>query len=202
VWNLGSVEAEVMERIRSNEEPVAVRDVAGEVDSVRAQPLACSTVMTTMYKLFRKGWLERGRSGKRYFYAPVEARDACVARLMAQVLGTSAGPEVALLHFVEGLGSEGSTALRSALHRLPAEGGLRRMIRLTLLGRLFGGVRDLGSVGAVPGRVGLAFPSCGHRAPGGLGGGGSGRSGGMRSDDRAVRAMACRRPRLGLDTAP
>jgi predicted transcriptional regulator len=199
VWNLGSVEAEVLDRVWSNEDPVAVRDVAGEVDSAGAQPLAYSTVMATMYKLFRKGWLERGRSGKQYFYAPVEARDACVARLMAQVLGTSAGPEVASSS-VGGLGSEGSTALRPA--PAPFRRGLRRMIRLTLLGRLFGGVRDLGSVGAVPGRVGLAFPSCGHRAPGGLGGGGSGRSGGMRSDDRAVRAMACRRPRLGLDTAP
>ncbi|MFD9190725.1 BlaI/MecI/CopY family transcriptional regulator [Streptomyces phaeochromogenes] len=121
MWNLGSLEAEVMDRIWSNEEPVTVRDVAGEINSARAQPLAYTTVMTTMYKLFRKGWLERSKTGKQYFYAPVEARDACVARLMTQVLGKSADPEVALLHFVEGLGSEGSTALRSALHRLPAE---------------------------------------------------------------------------------
>jgi predicted transcriptional regulator len=121
MWNLGSLEAEVMDRIWSSDEPVTVRDVAEEINSARAQPLAYTTVMTTMYKLFLKGWLDRSKSGKQYVYAPVEARDACVARLMTQVLGKSADPEVALLHFVEGLGSEGSTALRSALlHHLPA----------------------------------------------------------------------------------
>ncbi|MGV9311853.1 BlaI/MecI/CopY family transcriptional regulator [Streptomyces sp. NPDC003691] len=121
MWNLGSLEAEVMDRIWSAAEPVTVREVSGEINSARAQPLAYTTVMTTMYKLFRKGWLTRDKRGKQYVYAPVEARDACVARLMNQVLGDSADPDVALLHFVQGLGSERSTALRSALHRLPGD---------------------------------------------------------------------------------
>ncbi|WP_427925031.1 BlaI/MecI/CopY family transcriptional regulator [Streptomyces sp. cg40] len=119
MWNLGSLEAEVMDLVWSATEPVSVREVTGRINASRAQPLAYTTVMTTMFKLFRKGWLERDKRGKQFVYTPVEARDACVARLMTQVLGSSTDPEVALLHFVEGLGTERSTALRSALHRLP-----------------------------------------------------------------------------------
>ncbi|WP_413105020.1 BlaI/MecI/CopY family transcriptional regulator [Streptomyces sp. Inha503] len=119
MWNLGSLESAVMDRVWASGEAVTVRDIAGQINSSRTRPLAYTTVMTTMDKLFRKGWLERTKRGKQYVYTPVEARDACVARLMRQVLGRSADPEVALLHFVEGLGRERSTALRSALHQLP-----------------------------------------------------------------------------------
>ena len=66
---LGPLESEVMEilwiRGRSN-----VRDV---VDGLQ-RPLAYTTVMTTLDRLFKKGMLSREKSDRAFFYAPSLSR--------------------------------------------------------------------------------------------------------------------------------
>jgi predicted transcriptional regulator len=122
VWNLGSLEAEVMERMWSADRPLPVRVVVDTMNVDRAQPLAYTTVMSTMAKLHRKGWLRRTPSGKQYLYEPTESRDACTARIMAEVLTDSSNPESVLLHFVERVASSGSPALLKAVHRALGSG--------------------------------------------------------------------------------
>ena len=122
MWSLGSLEAEVMERIWSADHALPVRDVVGAMNAERSSPLAYTTVMSTMAKLHRKGWLNRTRSGKQYLYEPHESRDACTARLMAEALTDSRDPESVLQHFVDRVASSGSPALLSAV-RLALGGG-------------------------------------------------------------------------------
>ncbi|GHE76090.1 penicillinase repressor [Streptomyces cellulosae] len=117
VWGLGSLEAEVMERIWSADHPLPVREVVDVMNAGRSTPLAYTTVMSTMAKLHRKGWLDRIRSGKQYLYEPRESREACTARLMADVLTDGGDPEAVMLHFVERVTSTGSPALLSAVRR-------------------------------------------------------------------------------------
>lgn len=118
MWNLGSLEAEVMDRLWAAEGPVRVRDVVDELNGSRNKPLAYTTVMSTMVKLWRKGWLRRRRSGKLYLYETTESRDVCAARIMTDVLTGSGDPETTMLHFVEHLTSSGSPELQSAVRRV------------------------------------------------------------------------------------
>ncbi|MEU5977832.1 BlaI/MecI/CopY family transcriptional regulator [Streptomyces sp. NPDC047315] len=122
VWSLGSLEAEVMERIWSADRPLPVREVVDAMNAERPAALAYTTVMSTMAKLHRKGWLNRARSGKQFLYEPYESRDACTARLMAEALTNSSNPESVLLHFVERMSSTDSPALLSAVRRALDDG--------------------------------------------------------------------------------
>ncbi|MFC4465935.1 BlaI/MecI/CopY family transcriptional regulator [Streptomyces xiangluensis] len=121
MWSLGSLEAEVMERIWSADHPLPVREVVDAMNAERGSPLAYTTVMSTMAKLHRKGWLDRTRSGKQYLYEPRESREACTARLMAEALTDSNDPESVLLQFVERVASTGSPALLSTVRRALGE---------------------------------------------------------------------------------
>ncbi|TLS41561.1 BlaI/MecI/CopY family transcriptional regulator [Streptomyces montanus] len=117
MWNLGSLEAEVMERMWTADHPLPVRHMVEAMNADRTSPLAYTTVMSTMAKLHRKGWLDRTRSGKQYLYQPRETRDACTARLMTEALTGSSDPESVLLHFVERVTSTGSPDLVAAVRR-------------------------------------------------------------------------------------
>ncbi|MEV8018133.1 BlaI/MecI/CopY family transcriptional regulator [Streptomyces sp. NPDC086554] len=117
MWNLGSLETEVMERLWTAARPVPVRELVDEMNKDRPAPLAYTTVMSTMAKLHRKGWLDRTRSGKQFLYEPHESRDVYTARIMADALNSSTNPESVLLHFVERVHSSGSPDLLSAVRR-------------------------------------------------------------------------------------
>lgn len=117
MWNLGSLEAEVMDWLWTAERPASVRDVVDDLNIVRIKPLAYTTIMSTMAKLHRKGWLRRTRSGKQYLYETTETREGCAARIMADVLTGSRDPETTMLHFVQHLTSNGSPELKSAVRR-------------------------------------------------------------------------------------
>ncbi|WP_256790098.1 MULTISPECIES: BlaI/MecI/CopY family transcriptional regulator [Frankia] len=108
---LGDLEAEIMDRVWSARGPVTVRDVRG----LLARPLAYTTVMTVMDRLFRKGWLRRERSGRSYRYQPALSRSAYTARLMSEVLSGTEDRGLALLHFVETMGAAEYESLRSAV---------------------------------------------------------------------------------------
>ncbi|WP_101833314.1 BlaI/MecI/CopY family transcriptional regulator [Frankia canadensis] len=108
---LGDLEAEIMDRVWSARGPMAVRDVRGLLD----RPLAYTTVMTVMDRLFRKGWLARERSGRSYRYQPALSRSAYTARLMSEVLSGAEDRGLTLLHFVETMNAAEYESLRSAV---------------------------------------------------------------------------------------
>jgi predicted transcriptional regulator len=61
--DLGALERDVMERVWLNEE-VSVRELQRALDD----SLAYTTVMTTLDRLYRKGLLERRKSGRAFLY--------------------------------------------------------------------------------------------------------------------------------------
>lgn len=114
---LGELEAAVMDAVWSADQPVSVRDVMEWLTPDR--PLAYTTIMTTMDRLHRKGWLRRTQVGRAYLYQAVNSREQHSARLMAEALGESGDPELTLLHFVGTMPAGQAATLRTLLARRP-----------------------------------------------------------------------------------
>jgi predicted transcriptional regulator len=113
VDRLGELEAEIMDVMWSAPAPMTVRNV---LDSrVDARPLAYTTVMTVMDRLFRKGWLTRKREGRSYLYQPAVSRSVFAARRMTDILATTEDKGLALLRFIENLDPAEYEALREAV---------------------------------------------------------------------------------------
>lgn len=121
VLQLGSLEADIMDRLWAADRRLSVRQVVDAMNSERQTALAYTTIMSTMAKLHRKGWLSRSRQGKQYLYEPVETREACTARLMAEALTGGGDPESVMLHFVRRVTSTGSPELQGAIRRALGE---------------------------------------------------------------------------------
>jgi predicted transcriptional regulator len=79
----------------------SVRDLHSEVSS----RLAYTTVMTTLDRLYKKGWLKRRKSGKAYLYAPAftEAayRDRVAQHLIGMALDRHQDRQAVLSRFVD-----------------------------------------------------------------------------------------------------
>lgn len=110
---LGDLEAELMDQLWAARGPVSVRAVRDAMQSTR--PLAYTTVMTVMDRLFHKGWLVRDRVGRSYQYRPALSRGEYTARMMRDVLATTDDRGLALLHFVDTMGPAEYEALQEAL---------------------------------------------------------------------------------------
>ncbi|MGF7235837.1 MAG: BlaI/MecI/CopY family transcriptional regulator [Frankia sp.] len=110
---LGELEAAIMDRMWSRSGPAAVRDILDALTPER--PLAYTTVMTVMDRLFHKGWLTRGRVGRSYHYSAALSRGEYTARLMNDVLASTDDRGIALLHFVEKMNPAEYEALREAV---------------------------------------------------------------------------------------
>ncbi len=81
---LGELEAEVMEclwRLSS----ASVQEVCDTLNQTRE--IAYTTVMTTMDRLYKKGYLERIKVGKAYVYTPAYSREKFQEALAKEVLG-------------------------------------------------------------------------------------------------------------------
>ncbi|MGH9244671.1 MAG: BlaI/MecI/CopY family transcriptional regulator [Acidimicrobiales bacterium] len=113
---LGPLEAAVMTTVWRSEEPVSVRDVLDVLNRSRAQPLAYTTVMTTLARLAEKGVLERELRGRGYVYRAVVSDAAAIA--VRNVVRDFGG--LAVAHFVEEARSD--PALLRRLNALLDEG--------------------------------------------------------------------------------
>jgi len=121
VARLGDLERAVMEVLwdlvpaSGHERPGAVtaRRVAAELAPTRS--LAYTTVLTVLDRLERKRLVRRLRPGRAHLYAPAASRDAYVARLMLEALGSASDRDAALLRFVEGVSDREAALLRQAL---------------------------------------------------------------------------------------
>lgn len=81
---LGDLEAEVMECLWKLYS-ASVQEVCDTLNQTRE--IAYTTVMTTMDRLYKKGYLERTKVGKAYIYIPTYSREKFQEALAKEVLG-------------------------------------------------------------------------------------------------------------------
>ena len=119
---VGELEAAVMQVMWATEAPQTVRQVLEVLCENRGpdRPLAYTTVMTVMERLFHKGLLARQPRGKAFLYRAAASQADYTAGLMARTLGASADRSAALVHFAKHLSDEERQTLRQALakHRV------------------------------------------------------------------------------------
>jgi predicted transcriptional regulator len=111
----GDLEAVVMERVRSTDDPVTVREVLADLATRRE--IAYTTVMSTMDNLHRKGWLNRTREGRAYSYWPTVTREQRSANLMRDAFHSGGDADLVLNFFLEQMSDDESAQLRAALRK-------------------------------------------------------------------------------------
>ncbi len=111
---MGPLETEVMEYLWmvGSGTPAQVREALGA-------DLAYTTVMTILTRLWRKGLLDRQRSGRAYEYRPVESQAQHRARGMRSTLDQAPDREAVLSRFVDELSPGDARLLRRLLERGP-----------------------------------------------------------------------------------
>lgn len=109
----GDLEAAIMDLVWAAAAPVRVREVCEQLNHDR--PLAFNTVQTVMENLYRKGWLNRHKDGRAYWYESVRSRDDYVAHLMSEALSVAADPAATLVRLVGEMEPSEIASLRAAL---------------------------------------------------------------------------------------
>ena len=109
----GDLEAAIMDVVWAAAAPVRVREVSEQLN--RDRPLAFNTVQTVMENLYRKGWLERRKDGRAYWYTAERSRDDYAAGLVAEALTAAADPAATLVRLVGELEPGEAARLRAAL---------------------------------------------------------------------------------------
>ncbi len=104
---LGALEAQVMGAVWSADDDVCVQDVQQAL-ARSGKTAAYTTVMTTLSRLHKKGFLSRDMKGKAYYYRPRVTQDQLSDTVSKQVvdglLATFAEP--AMSYFVEALNAQ------------------------------------------------------------------------------------------------
>lgn len=114
---LGPLERRVMAVLWDAENAMTVREVLQRINEGRSQPLAYTTVMTTLARLSGKGLVRRAREGRGYRYAAAVSDTAAVAvRGVMRDFG-----DAALAHFVDEVHAD--PELRRRLRRMLGEEG-------------------------------------------------------------------------------
>jgi predicted transcriptional regulator len=111
--SLGQLEAGVMDVVWDADGPVCVEDVRSALAS--SKEAAYTTIMTTLDRLYKKGFLSRERRGKAYYYSARVSQAELGVNVTKQVidglLKTFAEP--AISYFVEALGDSDPAKLDS-----------------------------------------------------------------------------------------
>jgi len=116
---MGELEASVMDVLWTRggwSTPGEVHDV---LDTHR--PLAYTTVMTILVRLWQKGRLERQRDGRAYVYRPYLSREEHAAARMGEMLTGVADRPAALSAFLLSLPADDRAQLRRLLKSADAE---------------------------------------------------------------------------------
>lgn len=111
----GELESAVMECVWRAEDATTVRGVLERLQ--RSRDIAYTTVMTTMDNLHRKGWLDRDKRGKAFYYWATLSREDYGARLMHEALEDAENPDVVLSRFLERMSGEESARLQQVVRR-------------------------------------------------------------------------------------
>ncbi|NUP46401.1 MAG: BlaI/MecI/CopY family transcriptional regulator [Catenulispora sp.] len=116
---LGSLEAEILDRLWTWRRPATVRELVDDLNLVR--PVAYTTVKTVAEILARKGILHRVKRGRVWLYEAVLTREQHTATLMLNVLGTSRDRSAALAQFLRQSTADDVTAIKALLREHDAE---------------------------------------------------------------------------------
>lgn len=108
---LGELEAEVMSKLWTETEPVSVRDLVERLGENRQ--LAYTTVLTVVTHLHDKGWVDREKRGRAFFYRPSRTRAEATSRRMRQLLDASADSPAVLAHLAGTLSPHEYDAVRT-----------------------------------------------------------------------------------------
>ncbi len=108
----GSLEQAVLETLWDHGGWLTPGEVHDRLDV--AHPLGYTTVMTVLVRLWRKGRVERQKTGRAFAYRPRASREQSVAERMEAILAAAADRPVALGHFIERL----DDAERAQLQRM------------------------------------------------------------------------------------
>lgn len=79
----GPLERRVLDTLWSRGTPSCVRDIQPEFPGV-----AYTTLMTTLDRLFRKGTLQREKSGRAFYYSPRASEQQLLSQLAGSTLAT------------------------------------------------------------------------------------------------------------------
>ena len=118
VTGLGSLESKVMEALWASPAALSVRQV---LDSLSREDVAYTTISTVLENLRRKGWVERERLGRLWFYQPLHDRSTHAAERMRDALEDGRDAGATLLRFVDGMSPEEVRTLRALLAEHPEE---------------------------------------------------------------------------------
>jgi len=119
---LGSLERQVMDVLWSSGSFV-VRDVQARL----ARPIAYTTVMTTLDRLYKKGFITRTRTGRAFSYTAAQTREqvesAVAAGVLSGLLSQGSGAAMPILsNLVDAVGrEEGGLDMLSTLERMVQE---------------------------------------------------------------------------------
>lgn len=111
----GVLERDVLSVLWTADEDLAVRDVQQRL----GRPIAYTTVMTTLDRLFKKQVLHRRLSGRAFLYAAARTREDLRAEIagtvLAALLASREGAAPLLSNFVDSVGAreEGDDLLRA-----------------------------------------------------------------------------------------
>ncbi len=110
---LGALEAKVMGAVWNATDALCVEDVRTEL--AKGKPVAYTTVMTTLDRLYKKGFLDRKRQGKAYYYTARVTRSELGTNVTKQVIDglLTTFAEPAISYFVEALGDSDPSNLDS-----------------------------------------------------------------------------------------
>jgi predicted transcriptional regulator len=117
--DLGPLEESVLEQVWRSGREVSVREMAAALP----RPLAYTTVMTTLDRLYRKGFLLRRKEGRAFLYAPRTSREQFTAGFLRRWLDRLGGRgemRPLLASLVDAVG-EHDAALLPELQRLVRE---------------------------------------------------------------------------------
>jgi len=112
---MGELEAQVMDVLWDCDGWMTPGAVHGVLNPAR--PIAYTTVMTVLVRLWQKGRLERERRGRAYAYHPVASREAFAAARMNQVLDAVDDRSAVLSRFLDDLDPAERSQLRTLLRR-------------------------------------------------------------------------------------
>lgn len=107
----GELEAAVLRCLWASDTPLNPRAVLGRLD----RPLAYTTVMTILSRLWEKGLATRAKVGRAYEYTPTLDEAGYQAERMTEPLQRATDPQGALLRFVDKLTPRERNVLRNAL---------------------------------------------------------------------------------------
>ena len=110
----GELEALIMDVLWDQDRWLTPGDVAERLE--KRHPVAYTTAMTILVRLWNKGMLERRPAGRAFAYYPVLTRDEWAAQRMHEFLDTAGDRTAALTHFVASLDSKQRGQLRRAVN--------------------------------------------------------------------------------------